>query len=578
MPFNHLYFSYYTSLGFTMIGFSIRFVCCLALLIASHNAYAQTDNAQTDNAQADAPNDHVRKIQSEAIEKGNSPVAHWGWEKMNYKRWSTHSNRLIPVYTYGTLDGGKGIDLTSYTGSNSVYRSEQKLSRLYHAIPAKTVSSTADYLDQTNIFEIQRAALEAGKKNIFLVVFDGMDWQTTRAAAIHNLQKVAYEDGRGTGTHFQDYTAGGTTQFGYMVTSPHSSGGKKDVNNQTAMSNGTPGGYDPTRGGATPWATEIELEYLGAEPKKSENRHAYTDSASSAVSMTAGIKTYNGSINITHDGTKVATIAQLAQQEGYAVGAVSSVPICHATPACSYAHNVSRSDYQDISRDMLGLPSKSHPKEALDGLDVVIGAGYGSKKDKDEDQGKNFVPGNRYITDADIKAVSVEEGGKYIVVQRTEGKDGKTSLLEASREAAKKENRLLGFFGTSKGHLPFETANGDYNPTNGRDKKSETYTDGDVGENPELANMAAAALHVLSNKKNAKGIWLMVESGDVDWANHDNNIDNSIGAVNSGDRAVKVITDWVERCSNWEESLLIVTADHGHMLILENPAGLVAPK
>ncbi len=69
--------------------------------------------------------------------------------------------------------------------------------------------------------------------------------------------------------------------------------------------------------------------------------------------------------------------------------------------------------------------------------------------------------------------------------------------------------------------------------------------------------------------------WLMVESGDVDWANHDDNIDNSIGAVNSGDDAVKAITAWVERHSNWNESLVIVTADHGHMLNLTKPELLV---
>ena len=96
-------------------------------------------------------------------------------------------------------------------------------------------------------------------------------------------------------------------------------------------------------------------------------------------------------------------------------------------------------------------------------------------------------------------------------------------------------------------------------------------------ENPTLADMTAAALCVLS-QRSPKGFWLMVEAGDVDWANHDNNLDNSIGAVNSGDRAFKVITDWVEQHSNWNESLLIVTADHGHYLFLDRPELLIAPK
>jgi alkaline phosphatase len=78
--------------------------------------------------------------------------------------------------------------------------------------------------------------------------------------------------------------------------------------------------------------------------------------------------------------------------------------------------------------------------------------------------------------------------------------------------------------------------------------------------------------------RNPQGFWLMVEPGDVDWANHDNNIDNSIGAVLTGDATVKTITDWVERNSNWSESLLLVTADHGHYLVLEKPDLLIAPR
>ena len=69
----------------------------------------------------------------------------------------------------------------------------------------------------------------------------------------------------------------------------------------------------------------------------------------------------------------------------------------------------------------------------------------------------------------------------------------------------------------------------------------------------------------------------MVEAGDVDWANHDNNLDNSIGAVKNGDAAIKVIADWVEQHSNWDETLMIVTADHGHLLVLDKPELLIAP-
>ena len=152
---------------------------------------------------------------------------------------------------------------------------------------------------------------------------------------------------------------------------------------------------------------------------------------------------------------------------------------------------------------------------------------------------------------------------------------------DAANIAAQNHHRLFGFFGLYSddkrrklfAHLPFQTADGDYAPVFGRGLQQERYTPGDLLENPRLADMARAALIALG--AHPKGFWLMVEAGDVDWANHDNNIDNSIGAVNSGDAAVKVNTDWVEQHSNWQETVMIVTADHGHYLVIDNPDLLV---
>ena len=67
----------------------------------------------------------------------------------------------------------------------------------------------------------------------------------------------------------------------------------------------------------------------------------------------------------------------------------------------------------------------------------------------------------------------------------------------------------------------------------------------------------------------------MIEAGDVDWANHSNNLDNAIGAVFSGDDAFRVVTSWVEKHSNWDETAVILTADHGHYFVLDDPQSLV---
>jgi alkaline phosphatase len=311
--------------------------------------------------------DHLRQLQTAAVQSNHADVAHWGYDRTKYTLSSSHTNRLIPIYTFGTRGAGKGVDLDSYMMEHSPYRSEESVRRIYGFLPEHTVSETADYMDQTNVYDLQVAAAAAGKKHIFLVVFDGMDWDTTRAAAIFNSKRVPYDSGRGTGTHMQDYTANGTSQFGFMVTSPHNEGTTVDVNGQRVV-NSTDvlrGGYDPVRAGPNPWTHGNDPQYLVSLPKSASDRHAYTDSSCSASSMTTGIKSYNGAVNVDPLGRPVPTIAHQLQQRGWAVGAVTSVPVSHATPAAAYAHNVERDDYQDISRDMLGLPSISHPNEAV---------------------------------------------------------------------------------------------------------------------------------------------------------------------------------------------------------------------
>lgn len=518
--------------------------------------------------------DHLRDLQIRAMRDNDSTWGHWGTNAQKYSDWKSHSNRLIPIYTFGvTLDG--------YTGGKSAYREESRIEALYGFAPAHTHNPAAEYCDQTDVYRLQRDAAAAGKKNVILVVFDGMDWQTTRAAAICRTGRIDYDEGRGTGLHFQDYRAP-INGFGYCVTSPHDDGAKLDVDAQLIQQAGElKGGYDWRRAGLTPWQKQVDLSYLIS--KAGEPKQAYTDSSSAATSLTAGIKTYNDSVNVDIHGKQAQTIAHQLQREGRSIGVVTSVPISHATPACAYSHNVFRDDYQDLTRDLLGLPSISHRGEPLPGVDVLLGGGWGEdtrKETADNEkkiaklQGQNFVSGNKYLTDADLKASDVAHGGRYRVALRTPGRDGKQVLSEAARDARDKGQRLLGLFGVKRGHLPFRTADGDFNPTLGV-LPAEQYTAADIAENPTLDDMARAALEVLS--ANPKGFWLMLEAGDVDWGNHDNNLDNSAGAVHSGDDAFRAIVEWVEAKNAWNDTAVIVTSDHGHLLVLEHPEALIPP-
>ena len=513
--------------------------------------------------------DKVAQLQSKAIANTFAAWGHWGNRPSSYSAWTNHSNRLIPVYVFGS-------SFEAYMNEGSVYRDAARLEKLYARMPTNTLRLDAVYADQTDVYLLQRKAIdEQGKKYVFLVIFDGMDWQTTQAAAIYKTGKVAYTKGRGTGLLFQDYNKC-KTDFGYFVTAPYGDEVETDVDAQQNLKPVTKfGGFDSRLAGSFPWQTEIDGEYPIGRSKVSE--HPYTDSSSSATSLTAGIKAINGAVNLDYQLRPVETIAQrLQRMKGFSVGTVTSVPICHATPAAAYAQNVSRDDYQDISRDMLGLRSVSHKTHPLPGLDVILGGGFGEETIDGEGQGKNFIPGNRYLADEDRKLVEFSDGNpsaKYVFAHRTNGINGAKLLADAASRAVAKKKRLLGFFGVKKGHLPFQTSNGDYHPVVDV-KEAEVYSQADIDENPTLAQMTEAAIQVL--QEDPDGFWLMVESGDVDWANHANNIDNSIGAVLSGEAALEKIFNWIEARNAWEQSLVIVTSDHGHFFHLLQPEVLTA--
>ena len=529
----------------------IRFALCICFLIGSVGHCQQEKT------------DFLRQMQFESAESDKATWGHWGDRPAKFSSWTYHSNRLVPVYTFG-------ISLQRYAGENSSYRDEKRLTEIYGRLPEKTVDPAATYMDQTEIYKLQKDAIEAGKKNIILIVFDGMEWQTTQAAAIYKNNKIEYESGYGKGLAFLDYDKCETDRADF-VCSPHNSGTKFDVDSQTISNVGgdKKGGYAPTFGGYHCWSKPSSDSYLLGKQK--DLSHVVTDSAASATSMNSGVKTFNSAINVDHKGKQVTPIARDLQTQGFKIGVVTSVPISHATPACAYANNVNRNDYQDLSRDLLGLPSVAH-RDALPGVDVLLGCGWGENDDDDrKKQGQNFVPGNKFLTASDFEKINVDNGGKYVVAERTANQSGADVLLLAAKQAVAKDQRLFGFFGHQGGHLPYQTADGKYDPTRGV-RDADRYTPDEIKENPTLANMTNAAMDVLG--KNEKGFWLMIEAGDVDWANHNNNIDDSIGAVFSGEAAFEAVTEWIETNSNWEQSAVIVTADHGHYLVLTDPKAL----
>ncbi|MEM9990099.1 MAG: alkaline phosphatase, partial [Pseudomonadota bacterium] len=290
-------------------------------------------------------------------------------------------------------------------------------------------------------------------------------------------------------------------------------------------------GYDPT----TRWK-KMENAFLGDFATGDDAFRSYTDSAAAGTALMAGRKTSNGRINLDWSGEEeFETIAEIAMKKGRAAGAVASVMVSHATPASVVAHNISRGNYAEIFNEM-----------ASSGLDVIMGGGHplfdvsGRAVDPVDETSFQFVGGpdtyaslmsdqglNGYTfidQRADFDALAT--GG--IRPQRVVGVARTATTLQAARQDLPNADTLSGVA---------------FNP-----------------EVPNLATMSRGALNVLSQDKD--GFFLMIEGGAVDWMGHANNMPRFIEEQVDFNLAIDAVIEWVEANSSWDETLLIVTADH----------------
>lgn len=294
------------------------------------------------------------------------------------------------------------------------------------------------------------------------------------------------------------------------------------------------------------------LPYLALS--KTYNTNAQTpDSAGTAVSMNAGVKTKAGVIGVDEtarrgecDDVESASIPlfgeMVAADMNKSVGIVATARITHATPAAVYAHSADR-NYEDDSAyeelpDGCSVPdiaSQLVDKMASGEVDLAMGGGrrHFVPADVEDDEGKNGkrTDGRNLIEEA------TAAGAQYAWDDATFAAlnlDGSTPVL--------------GLFESS--HLKYE-----------HDRTGE----------PSLAEMTEAAISYLSS--NEDGYYLMVEAGRVDHANHDG---NAYRTLTDGVAFDDAVAKAIEMTSD-QDTLIIVTADHHHALTFNGYCGRGSP-
>lgn len=307
-------------------------------------------------------------------------------------------------------------------------------------------------------------------------------------------------------------------------------------------------GYDPVKGGSSPCPIQrdgISDDYF-LKPDGEKWRTFATDSASAATAWATGHKTDDGNLAwLPGDppGGRLATLAELLRREkGYALGIVSTVPFSHATPAAHVSHSTDRDDYHAIAREIL-LEMKP---------EVVIGGGHPLYEGKCPDPESQCSP--TFISLQLYRAMKTLDKQDYAFVERVMGQDGAISLLRKAQDAAKDGKMLFGLFGGMRGNFESPVP---------QDLPGTPLVNRAALENPLLRDATLAALKVLSQDRD--GFFLMVEQGDIDWANHANDYGRMIGTIWDLHMAVQAAVDFVNRegdAVTWGNTLFIVTSDH----------------
>lgn len=278
--------------------------------------------------------------------------------------------------------------------------------------------------------------------------------------------------------------------------------------------------------------------------KKGTDFTQTTDSAASATAINTGQKTQNGRIGTDFFANPLTSYGQIAAAAGRSVGIVSTSSIPDATLAAVMAHAVNRGDsYEIVCEMLLEQPTA-----------VIFGGGHPeySKGFKIEDKGQR-----RYNN----------VGGKHVwrALQKNDGFaealfiDDRSEFEKLAEAVPGSGSPLPGrVFGVIKsGELP---AIDGYDDAEGKAHFESAYGDVNTEVLPTLAMMSTAALNVLAQNEN--GFYVMIEGAKIDSGNHGRNIEKMVLEHEGFSKAIDAVCDWVEKYSSWDETLLVITADH----------------
>ncbi|KAJ6781116.1 hypothetical protein PWT90_00697 [Aphanocladium album] len=270
-----------------------------------------------------------------------------------------------------------------------------------------------------------------------------------------------------------------------------------------------------------------------------------TDSANSASALYSGHKSTVNAMGVhvdsspdAFDDPKVETIVEIFKRTiGGAWGAVSTAFLADATPIALTGHTRKRAEYGAlIDQALNGVTNWTWT--AQDGPDVFFGGGA-----------EQFLPGKGSYKGKDYYQEFAKKG--YSI-----------SLNNTALQTADNSKRALGVF--SKSTLPVWLDRNVYKDnlkglSNDPSGKNSSATD-----IPGLKEMTLKAVDILANRGKEKGFFLMSEGASIDKQMHTLDYDRALGELLEMDEAIAATIKKLEELGIRDETLVLVSADHGH--------------
>ncbi|KAF2093798.1 alkaline phosphatase [Rhizodiscina lignyota] len=273
-----------------------------------------------------------------------------------------------------------------------------------------------------------------------------------------------------------------------------------------------------------------------------------TDSANSATALYTGHKSTVNALGVYADSSpnkfddpKVETIAEIFHRvTGGHVGIVSTAYIADATPAALTAHTRDRGQYGAVIDSYLhGITNYTWTNWT--GPDVLFGGGA-------ENFFNSSLGGVSYM-DKDYYA-EFSNAGYQLVYNNTQ------------LQGASNDEKALGIFSISN---MAKWLDRNVYPDNLQGLENDpTGSGGDAIDQPGLKEMTLKAIDILNARSEDKGWLIMSEAASIDKMMHALDYDRALGELLELDDTIKATIAKLESLDSLKETLILVTADHGH--------------